>query len=211
NNSINIINNFDLVKWSIFFIAQSLVPLKRKNNLHSLIFIKLLEARGFLDLFNKNNGSVVGTGSNLINTQSLPSTLQMNNNKLGKPIKYDFNNIPVISQNIKREELTLLNNQFYNYNNNVNNSNNIIKQINNKFSSHNIENNLNLIPNNNLVNILPNMIINNNINSDYNNNLSSRTNSISETNLESFSLSEDGSLNTIDIDNVTRALKFNKK
>ena len=59
----------------------------------------------------------------------------MNNNKLGKPIKYDFNYIPVISQNIKREELTLLNNQFYNYNNNVNNNNKPVTLVSSNFSS----------------------------------------------------------------------------
>lgn len=40
----------DLLKWSVLFIAQSLSPLKRKHDYYSLLFFKILETRGFLDL-----------------------------------------------------------------------------------------------------------------------------------------------------------------
>jgi len=46
----------ELLKWSVLFIGQSLTPLKKKKQeYYSLIFIKILEARGFLALNNKNN------------------------------------------------------------------------------------------------------------------------------------------------------------
>lgn len=45
----------ELLKWSVLFIGQSLAPLKKKQEYYSLIFIKILEARGFLALNNKNN------------------------------------------------------------------------------------------------------------------------------------------------------------
>jgi len=43
----------DLLKWSVSLIAQSLAPLKRKDEYYSLIFIKILKTRGFLDLKKK--------------------------------------------------------------------------------------------------------------------------------------------------------------
>ena len=47
----------DLLKWSMLFIAQSLAPLKRKQDYYSLILIKILETRGFLALNNKANAA----------------------------------------------------------------------------------------------------------------------------------------------------------
>jgi hypothetical protein len=44
----------DLLKWSVSLIAQSLAPLKRKDEYYSLIFIKILKTRGFLNLNKKN-------------------------------------------------------------------------------------------------------------------------------------------------------------
>jgi hypothetical protein len=43
----------DLLKNSIYFIAQSLVHLKRKDKFNSLIFFNILKTRGFLDLKKK--------------------------------------------------------------------------------------------------------------------------------------------------------------
>jgi hypothetical protein len=43
----------DLLKWSVSLIAQSLAPLKRKNEYYSLIFFKILKTKGFLDLKKK--------------------------------------------------------------------------------------------------------------------------------------------------------------
>lgn len=49
----------DLLKWSVSLIAQSLAPLKRKDEYYSLIFIKILKTRGFLDLNKKNKTKVL--------------------------------------------------------------------------------------------------------------------------------------------------------
>lgn len=45
----------ELLKWSVLLIAQSLAPLKRKQEYFSFIFIKILETRGFLAFKNKTN------------------------------------------------------------------------------------------------------------------------------------------------------------
>lgn len=113
-NIFNNLKNFDLIKWSIFFVAQSLITLKKNNNFHSLLFIKLLEARGwdwgFVDLLYK----------------------EARHNKFNNPKFKQFNNLPIISQSINREALNVLNNKFYiNKTNNIDNVNNI-KDINNK-------------------------------------------------------------------------------
>jgi len=47
----NIVDNFtSLFKWSVLLIAQSLVPLKRKHEYYSLIFINILKSRKILPL-----------------------------------------------------------------------------------------------------------------------------------------------------------------
>jgi len=47
----------NLLKWSVSLIAQSLAPLKRKNEYYSLIFFNILKTRGFLDLKKKTKAS----------------------------------------------------------------------------------------------------------------------------------------------------------
>lgn len=74
-------NALELLKWSVLFIGQSLAPLKRKQEYYSLIFIKILEARGFLALNNKNNIILRASlrtqegGQRSINKQNLQSVL----------------------------------------------------------------------------------------------------------------------------------------
>ena len=81
----------DLLKWSVLFIAQSLAPLKRKHDYYSLIFIKILEARGFFSKDKKTNlfSSAVpalgqGGEENLISDTHL--TLVSKSKSLQKPV-----------------------------------------------------------------------------------------------------------------------------
>ena len=80
----------NLLKWSVLFIAQSLAPLKRKHDYYSLIFIKILEARGFFSKDKKTNlsssaVSALGQGGkkNLISDTHL--TLVSKSKSLQKP------------------------------------------------------------------------------------------------------------------------------
>jgi len=70
----------DLLKWSVLFIAQSLAPLKRKHDYYSLIFIKILEARGF---FSKDKNPNLSSKENLISDTHL--TLESKSKSLQKP------------------------------------------------------------------------------------------------------------------------------
>lgn len=63
----------NLFKWAILFIAQSLAPLKRKDNFHSLIFLKILEAKGFLNL---DQGLGMKKFKDFTNLTSIPNSIK---------------------------------------------------------------------------------------------------------------------------------------
>jgi hypothetical protein len=77
----------NLLKWSVLFIAQSLAPLKRKHDYYNLIFIKILEARGFFSKDKNTNLSLsaprTGGVKNLISDTHF--TLVSKSKSLQKP------------------------------------------------------------------------------------------------------------------------------
>lgn len=74
----------DLLKWSVSLIAQSLAPLKKKDEYYSLIFIKILKTRGFLDLKNKIKASHQFNTKLTLTRSGLPTTTSQAARQLSK-------------------------------------------------------------------------------------------------------------------------------
>lgn len=77
-NDSNFVNKWtatvvDLLKWSALFISQSLSPLKRDYDFYNFIFIKILEAKGFLNIKLGRENNNYRTKIAPIKFNSLPS------------------------------------------------------------------------------------------------------------------------------------------
>ena len=111
NNKLSqVLTTIDLFKWVILFLAQSLAPLKRKNNLHSLLFFNILKAKKFfnlskstqLELINFTNLSqkenkYVKVKSGLIKELIKDSDSDLFNNTMSKPKLIKVENEKIIN------------------------------------------------------------------------------------------------------------------
>jgi hypothetical protein len=126
NKLSHISTSVDLFKWAILFLVQSLAPLKRKDNFHSLIFFKILEAKNLLKVNTLNNNVNYNTPNNkggrnypiikdiykkdksIFTDLKDPALLNISNYK-AKPIEISksskFNNIDIEASNFREKKI----------------------------------------------------------------------------------------------------------